>query len=55
VYYFDPDLALDDLELPPGGSAAYAGPGEADLRMMDYAGAVLERFFVSPAYRAMFH
>jgi len=56
VYYDDPDLALTNLDLPPGREATYAGPEDiGSLLLSDYAAAVLERFFASPAYRAMFH
>ena len=56
VYYCDPDLELDDLDSPPGTSLRYVAPVEIDVAgLPDEAQALLTRFVVSSAYRAMFH
>jgi 8-oxo-dGTP diphosphatase len=56
VYYVDADLEEDALEVNEGQALRYFGPDEiADLPMPPAARTILEGFFVSPAYKAMFH
>lgn len=56
VYYCDPDLDLDELDPPAGTSLRYVAPVEIDaVSLADEARALLTRFVVSSAYRAMFH
>jgi 8-oxo-dGTP pyrophosphatase MutT (NUDIX family) len=56
VYYFDADLQVKDLAGPRGSSLRYIGPEDLpDASMVAYAQTLLEAFFGSPAYRAMFH
>lgn len=56
VYYGDPDLDLELLEVNEGEALAYVGPGElAGLPVTPWTGPVLEAFFASTAYRALFH
>lgn len=52
LYFDDPDL--DPATLPCDARAV--APGDlATLPLDDWVAAVLERFFASPAYRALFH
>lgn len=54
VYFYDPDIDLGDVA--GEGDATYVGPGELDeAALADYARVILEEFFVSPAYKALFH
>lgn len=56
IYYYDPDLHIHDLQLPPGATARYVAPEEVEtVPLAGYAQAILREFFVSPAYKAMFH
>ncbi|MDZ7727994.1 MAG: NUDIX hydrolase [Dehalococcoidia bacterium] len=56
LYFDDPDLRLADLDLPPGMEARYAGPGELEeLLLAGSTRPLLERFFSSPPYKALFH
>ncbi len=56
VYYCDPDLELEELDPPAGTSLRYVAPVEIDaVGLADEARALLTRFVVSSAYRAMFH
>ena len=56
VYYCDPDLDLDDLDPPAGTSLRYVAPVEIEaVSLPNEARALLTRFVVSSAYRAMFH
>ena len=56
IYYCDPDLVLEELDPPAGTSLRYVGPVEIDVAgLPDEARALLTRFVVSSAYRAMFH
>ena len=56
VYYCDPDLVLEELDPPAGISLRYVAPVEIDVvGLPDEARALLTRFVVSSAYRAMFH
>ncbi len=55
-YHFDEDVQVEDLGLPAGVEAAYVGPSDVEeWPLAGYARVVLEDFFVSPAYKAMFH
>ena len=56
VYYCDPDLEMTELDPPPGTSLRYVAPVEIDVaELPEEARALLTRFVVSSAYRAMFH
>ena len=56
VYYCDPDLPLDELDPPAGTSLRYVAPVEIDVvSLPGEARALLTRFVVSSAYRALFH
>ena len=56
VYYCDPDLELAELDPPAGTALRYVAPVEIDVVSLgDDARALLTRFVVSTAYRAMFH
>jgi 8-oxo-dGTP pyrophosphatase MutT (NUDIX family) len=56
VYYIDADLELDELEVNEGQGFGYFGPAEIEaIPVPPPARAILEGFFVSPAYKAMFH
>lgn len=56
VYYIDADVPEEEIEVREGQAFRYFGPDEiAGLRMPEVAREVLERFFVSPAYKGMFH
>ena len=56
VYYCDPDLEMTELDPPPGTSLRYVAPVEIDVaELAEEARALLTRFVVSSAYRAMFH
>ena len=56
VYYCDPDLVLDELDPPAGTSLRYVAPVEIDVvSLPEEARALLTRFVLSSAYRAMFH
>jgi 8-oxo-dGTP diphosphatase len=56
VYYIDADLEAELLDVNEGQALAYFGPEEiAGLRIPPPARTILEAFFVSPAYKAMFH
>ena len=56
VYYCDPDLVLEELEAPAGTVLRYVAPVEIDVvSLPDEARALLARFVVSSAYRALFH
>ncbi len=56
VYYCDPDLEKTELDPPPGTSLRYVAPVEIDVAgLPEEARALLTRFVVSSAYRAMFH
>jgi 8-oxo-dGTP diphosphatase len=56
VYYVDADLEEDALEVNEGQALRYFGPDEIEeLPMPPAARTILEGFFVSPAYKAMFH
>jgi hypothetical protein len=56
VYYVDADLDVELLEVNEGQALGYFGPGDIDgLAVPPPARAILEGFFVSPAYKAMFH
>jgi 8-oxo-dGTP diphosphatase len=56
VYYVDADLDAAMLDVNEGEALQYFGPSEmADLEMPPHHRAILEEFFESPAYRAMFH
>ena len=56
VYYCDPDLEMTELDPPPGTSLRYVAPIEIDVaELPEEARALLTRFVVSSAYRAMFH
>jgi 8-oxo-dGTP diphosphatase len=56
VYYVDADLEEDALEVNEGQALRYFGPDDiAELAMPPAARTILEAFFVSPAYKAMFH
>lgn len=56
VYYFDADLPETLIEVNEGQAFRYFSRAAiADLEMPVHIREVLERFFVSPAYKAMFH
>ena len=56
VYFDDPDPDPQFLEPPPEGRWRLLGPGELEAAcVLPWAGALLRRFFESPAYRALFH
>jgi 8-oxo-dGTP diphosphatase len=56
VYYVDADLEADMLDVNEGQALRYFGPDEiGKLPMPPAARVILEGFFVSPAYKAMFH
>ncbi len=56
VYYCDPDLDSGELEAPPGAALRYVAPAEIEgAELSGEARALLTRFVVSSAYRAMFH
>ena len=56
VYYCDPDLAIEELDPPEGTSLRYVAPVEIEaVSLPNEARALLTRFVVSSAYRAMFH
>lgn len=56
IYYCDPDLELAELDPPDGAALRYVAPVEIDVAdLADEARALLTRFVVSSAYRAMFH
>ncbi|MDE2932819.1 MAG: hypothetical protein OXS47_02990 [Chloroflexota bacterium] len=56
IYYCDPDLDLDELDPPAGTSLRYVAPVEIEaVGLPNEARALLTRFVVSSAYRAMFH
>ncbi len=56
VYYVDADLEEEAIEVNEGQAFRYFAPDEIGaLRMPPAAREILEGFFVSPAYKAMFH
>ena len=56
VYYCDPDLPLDALSVNEGQALRYFGLDElAGLPVPPDTRTILERFFASTHYRAMFH
>ncbi|MEX0782527.1 MAG: NUDIX domain-containing protein [Dehalococcoidia bacterium] len=56
VYYVDADLDVEILDVNEGQALGYFGPGDlAGVPVPPPARAILEGFFVSPAYKAMFH
>ncbi|MXW25159.1 MAG: NUDIX hydrolase [Dehalococcoidia bacterium] len=56
IYYCDPDLDLAELDPPDGTVLRYVAPVEIDVaELADEPRALLTRFVVSSAYRAMFH
>ena len=56
VYYCDPDLEISELDPAPGAPLRYVAPVEIDVAdLAEGARALLTRFVVSSAYRAMFH
>ena len=55
-YYADPDIDEALIEVNEGQAFRYFGPPEiATLEMPPHARAILSGFFVSPAYKALFH
>lgn len=56
VYYVDADLDPAMLSVNEGQAFRYFAPGEiAALRVPPHTLAILDAFFASPAYRALFH
>jgi 8-oxo-dGTP diphosphatase len=56
VYYIDADIDEAEVEVLEGQAFRYFAPDQlSTLEMPPHARTILERFFVSPAYRAMFH
>ncbi len=56
VYYADPDLDAAVIEVNEGQAFEYFGPGDlAAIPMPAHARAIMELFFVSPAYKGLFH
>lgn len=56
VYYFDPDLDAEQLDLPAATEVLYLHPGDVEgTALVEWAREALVRFFAGGAYRAMFH
>ena len=56
VYYIDADLDLHALDVNEGQGFGYFGPNDLDgVPVPAPARTILEGFYVSPAYKAMFH
>ena len=56
VYYMDADIPEEHISVNEGQAFKYFSPDEiGNLKIPPHARIVLERFFASPAYRAMFH
>ena len=56
VYYIDADLDEAELEVNEGQAFTYFGPNEiAALPMPAHSRTILDLFFVSPAYKGLFH
>ena len=56
LYYFDPDLDAEQLDLPAGAEAMYLRPGDmGETALVTWVREALERFFAGGAYKAMFH
>jgi 8-oxo-dGTP diphosphatase len=56
VYYIDADLDEAEVEVLEGQAFRYFAPAQlAELEMPPHARTILERFFASTAYRALFH
>lgn len=56
VYYCDPDIPEDLIDVREGQAFRYWGPGDlATLPMPPHARTIMEWFFESPAYKGLFH
>lgn len=56
IYFCDPDIAEEAIDVREGQAFRYFAPAEvADLSVPPAARVILEAFFASPAYRALFH
>ena len=56
VYYADPDIDEEAIEVREGQAFRYFGPGETEaLAMPAHAREIVRLFFESPAYKGLFH
>lgn len=56
VYYGDPDLEIESLDVNEGQALHYFGPEDyARVQMPAHTRSILGDFFTSPAYKALFH
>ena len=56
IYFDDPDIPEEHVDVREGQAFRYFPAGELqDLSVPAFARAILDEFFASPAYRALFH
>jgi 8-oxo-dGTP pyrophosphatase MutT (NUDIX family) len=56
VYYGDPDIPEEHVDVREGQAFRYFSPGDiAAIEMPPHARLILDQFFESPAYKALFH